>query len=118
MLQILHVSERGLRLLLVALQRLNILIYSLVLSVQLLLVLPVHHQLLCLQRLYLRVELLLVLDVAFLGGELSLADGPEVLGRLDVIFRFKLPVLLLSMGALQLRYFPLVLGLGHHVAQV
>lgn len=82
------------------------------------LVLPVHHQLLCLQRLYLGVELLLVLDVAFLGGELSLADSPEVLGRLNVIFGFKLPVLLLSMSTLQLRYFPLVLRLGHHVAQV
>ena len=59
--------------------------------------------------------MLLVLDTTFLLGEISLADSSEVFSRLNVIF-FKLPVLLL--GILELRYFPLILGFGHHVAQV
>ena len=97
--QILHVSESGLSLLLVSFQLLNILIYRLVLSFQLLLILAIHHQFLSLQRLYLRVKLLLVLDAAFLRGEFSLTDSSEVFGRFNVIF-FKLPVLLLSLGIL------------------
>ena len=115
--QILHVSESGFSLVLVAFELLNILIYSLVWSFQLLLILALHHQFLRLERLYLRVKLLLVLimDLAFLRGEFSLADSPEVFGGLNVIF-FKLPVLLLSMRTLKLRYFPLVLRFGHHVA--